>query len=198
MSARSHLKTVAELLATILATPALLSFRIRMRLFGRQPAFEHSVQALALIPGYTGQYVRRAFLRHTIHGGCQGAVIGFGTLMSDPDAFIGDDVYIGPNCDLGLVRLEADVLLAAGVYIPSGPFTHSITLTDIPIREQPGEHRMVRIGAGAWIGNGAVILADVGQGAVIGAGSVVTKPIPDWAIAVGSPASVIRMRQSPS
>jgi acetyltransferase-like isoleucine patch superfamily enzyme len=167
-------------------------------LFGRQRAFEHSVQALALIPGHTGQYVRRAFLRRTIHGGCSGAVVGFGTLMSDPDAFIGDNVYIGPNCDLGLVHLERDVLIAAGVHIPSGALTHGIARIEIPIREQPGEHRMIRVGEGAWIGHDAVILADVGEGAIVGAGSVVTRPIPAWAIAVGSPAVVIRSRQDPS
>jgi acetyltransferase-like isoleucine patch superfamily enzyme len=32
----------------------------------------------------------------------------------------------------------------------------------------------------------------IGQGAIIGSGSVVTKDIPDWTIAVGSPAKVIK------
>ena len=39
-----------------------------------------------------------------------------------------------------------------------------------------------------------MIMADVGDHCVIGAGSVVTKPVPDYAIAVGSPAKVIRYR----
>jgi acetyltransferase-like isoleucine patch superfamily enzyme len=41
-----------------------------------------------------------------------------------------------------------------------------------------------------------VILADIGKHCVIGAGSVVTKPIPDYAIAVGVPARVIRSRRT--
>ena len=41
-------------------------------------------------------------------------------------------------------------------------------------------------------GERAIIAADIGQHCVIGAGSVVTKPIPDYAIAVGVPAKVIR------
>jgi acetyltransferase-like isoleucine patch superfamily enzyme len=54
--------------------------------------------------------------------------------------------------------------------------------------------RLVTIGQGAWIGNAAVILADVGQGAVVGAGSVVTRPVPPWAIAAGVPAKVLKSR----
>ena len=49
-----------------------------------------------------------------------------------------------------------------------------------------------------WIGVGAIILRGVtiGDGAVIGANSVVTKDIPPYAIAVGSPAKVIKYRFS--
>ena len=35
---------------------------------------------------------------------------------------------------------------------------------------------LVRIGAGAWIGSAAVVMADVGANSIVGAGSVVTKP----------------------
>lgn len=57
------------------------------------------------------------------------------------------------------------------------------------------EHH-VTIGHDVWIGHGAVVLAGrrIGTGAVVGAGSVVTKDVPDYAIAVGNPARVIRQR----
>lgn len=53
----------------------------------------------------------------------------------------------------------------------------------------------VEIGAYAWIGAGATVLPGVRVGchAVIGASSVVTKDVPDYAIAVGNPARVIKM-----
>ena len=56
----------------------------------------------------------------------------------------------------------------------------------------------VSIGHGVWIGDSVIILpgVTVGNGAVIGAGSVVTKPIPDYAVAVGNPARVMRYRFS--
>ena len=65
---------------------------------------------------------------------------------------------------------------------------------DIPIREQPGQWPHVTIGQDSWIGDRAIIQCDVGKHCVIGSGSVVTTPIPDYAIAVGVPAKVVRFR----
>ena len=103
-------------------------------------------------------------------------------------------MYVGPSCHLGLVHLEHDVLLAAGVHVPSGAQTHGTEDLLVPIREQPGRVTMVRIGAGTWVGSGAIVMAEIGRNSVIAAGSVVTKPIPDDVVAAGVPARVIRPR----
>lgn len=54
------------------------------------------------------------------------------------------------------------------------------------------------LGSDVWIGYGATILPGVviGNGAVVGAGAVVSKDLPDFAVAVGNPAKVIKMRFS--
>ena len=56
------------------------------------------------------------------------------------------------------------------------------------------------IGNDVWIGNGAIIIngVTIGDGAVIGAGAVVTKDVPPYAIVVGVPGKVIKMRFSDS
>jgi acetyltransferase-like isoleucine patch superfamily enzyme len=95
------------------------------------------------------------------------------------------------------VTLEDDVLLGSHVSITNGAAQHGIDRLDIPIREQPGTWPRVTIGQDTWIGDRAVIMADVGKHCVIGAGSVVTTPIPDCTIAVGVPARVVRSRVSP-
>jgi acetyltransferase-like isoleucine patch superfamily enzyme len=99
-------------------------------------------------------------------------------------------------CHVGLVHLERDVLIGAAVHIPSGPQTHGTRDLSRPIREQPGSPRLVRIGAGAWIGSAAVVMADVGEGCVVAASSVVTHSIPPLMIAGGVPARIIRAREA--
>jgi len=96
------------------------------------------------------------------------------------------------------VHLEKNVLLAGGVYIPSGGQTHGSGQLDRPIRDQAGSEQLVRVGAGSWIGSAAVVMADVGRDTIIGAGAVVTRPIPDRVVAAGVPAKVVKYRDGSS
>ena len=181
-------------LATVAVVPSLTSYCIRRVLVGRDRALEGSTQALSLIPGITGQYLRRAFLARVLASCDWTVTVEFGTIFSRAGTRIEADVYIGPRCHVGLVHIGRDVLVAAGVHMPSGPETHGIEDLSRLIREQPGRQRMVRIGAGSWIGGAAIVMADVGQDSVVAAGSVVSRPIPDRVIAAGVPARVIRNR----
>jgi acetyltransferase-like isoleucine patch superfamily enzyme len=79
--------------------------------------------------------------------------------------------------------------------VPSGGRTHGTDRLDVPIREQSGARTTVRIGEGSWVGSAAIVMADVGRHCVIGAGAVVTKPVPDYSVAVGVPARVVAVRQ---
>lgn len=189
-------KTLARAVATAVVLPALASYWVRARLLGRDRALEGSSQALAVLPGILGQYLRRAFLSRVLDACHPTSTIEFGVLFSQAGARIDENVYIGPRCQIGLAHLEADVLVGAAVHIPSGSQTHGTGDLDTPIRLQGGTRTMVRVGAGAWIGSNAVIMADIGRNSVIGAGSVVTKPIPDGVIAAGVPARVVRTREA--
>ena len=186
MSARNVAKRAAFTVATIMVSPALLSYWLRSWLIGPDRALEGSTQLLAQLPGISGQYLRRAFLARVLAACHPSATIEFGTLFSKTCARIDENAYIGPGCYLGAVHIERDVLLAAGVHVPSGRHTHAIARSDVAIRDQAGTRRMIRIGAGTWIGAGAVIMADVGRDSIVGAGAVVTKPVPDRVMAAGS------------
>ena len=172
----------------------MVSWQLRSLVVGPDRALEASTQAWACVPGLTGQYLRRAFLSRTLRACSPTATIEFGTLFSSSQASIGDRAYIGPRCHLGWVTIEQDVLLAAGVHVPSGAHTHGTSDASVAIRDQPTSKTPVRIGAGAWVGSAAVVMADVGRNAVIGAGAVVTRAIPDSTIAGGVPARVLRSR----
>ena len=86
----------------------------------------------------------------------------------------------------GGITIEDNVLIAANVQLISNnhdPYDrYVITCKPILIKE------------GAWVGAGATILpgVTVGKHAIIGANSVVSKDIPDYAVAVGCPAKVIK------
>jgi virginiamycin A acetyltransferase len=192
--AKEAAKAAARFAALLAVSPLLFWFWLNSRLVGRNRALESASQLLSLLPGMTGQYLRRAFLQRVLAGCHPSALVEFGTLFSQCGAILEENAYVGPRCILGLVHLERDVLLAAQVQIPSGGKTHYFDDPTKPIREQGGERTMVTIGAGAWVGSGAIILADVGRGTVVAAGAVVTRPLPENVIAGGVPAKVIRSR----
>jgi acetyltransferase-like isoleucine patch superfamily enzyme len=193
-SLREALKILARGLAGVLMVPALCSYYLRSPILGKDRALEGSSQALALIPGLGGQYLRRAFLSRVLAYCAPSAVVECGTLFSAAGARLDEGVYVGPYCHLGLVHLEREVLLGPAVQIPSGGRTHGIDDTGRPIRDQQGALEMVTVGAGSWIGAAAVVMADVGPGTVVGAGAVVTRPLPSGVVAGGVPARVIRQR----
>jgi acetyltransferase-like isoleucine patch superfamily enzyme len=195
---KKALKKLSRVVATLILAPEFLSYRIRSRWFGRDRALEGSTQTLSLIPGLVGQVFRRAFLTQVLDFCHPESTVEFGTIFSKAGTRIEENVYIGPHCHIGWVHIERDVLIAAGVHIPSGPMTHGTADPARRIQDQPGSLQQIHIGAGTWIGSGAVIMADVGCDSVIGAGAVVTKPIPNRVLAAGVPARVLRNREPAS
>ena len=79
-------------------------------------------------------------------------------------------------------------MLADGVQILSGGQEHGRGDDASTMQKQQHTYRRVTIGRGAWIGAGAIIMADVGEHAIVGSGAVVNKPVPSNCVAVGIPA----------
>ena len=111
---------------------------------------------------------------------------------------IGRGSEIGERCRISIansLRIGEKVLISPNVYITD--CDHEYRNTDIPVIDQgivQGEQR-VSIEDGSYIGINAVIVGNVkiGKHCVIGANSVVTRDVPDYCVAVGSPARVIKM-----
>jgi acetyltransferase-like isoleucine patch superfamily enzyme len=111
---------------------------------------------------------------------------------------------IGENCDIGAhtilssiskITLASSVLIAGNCYI-GGARYHLEDLNN-PIMNQGIYSRgPISIGEGSWIGASATVLdgVTIGKGCVVGAGALVTADIPDYGVAVGVPAKVIRVR----
>lgn len=92
----------------------------------------------------------------------------------------------------GEIEIGKNVLTADRVFIADNQ--HEFENINIPIHSQGIKQlNKITIGDGSWIGENVCILgANVGKNCVIGANSVVTKDIPDYSVAVGSPARVIK------
>ncbi len=113
----------------------------------------------------------------------------------DAQLVISDGVCLGHFNHIyatGSIVIENNVLTADKVYISDN--LHSYEDVNLPVIQQPIKQcKPVVIGEGSWLGeNVCVIGASIGKHCVIGANAVVTKDIPDYSVAVGAPARVIK------
>jgi acetyltransferase-like isoleucine patch superfamily enzyme len=112
---------------------------------------------------------------------------------------VGNQSSIHPRCQLNAnvapIQIGSGVMIAPNCAFYS--YDHGLA-PDRPVRHQPLHTKgPIVISDEAWVGVGATVLSGVriGKGAVIGAASVLTNDVPDNAIAVGSPARVVKMRK---
>jgi acetyltransferase-like isoleucine patch superfamily enzyme len=110
-------------------------------------------------------------------------------VIGDGCSFAGSDVISA----VSLVQLGKEVLLARNVYIADHDHSFSDT-TKAVMHQGIDSVGQVIIDDGAWLGENVVVTSGVriGRGAVVGANSVVTKDVPDYSLAVGAPAKVIK------
>lgn len=108
---------------------------------------------------------------------------------------IGDGCKIGRFNHIyatGRITLHQNVLTANGVYISDNHHDYRDIQSAI-VNQAVLQGGQVEIGEGTWIGhNACVIGVRIGRNCVIGANSVVTHDIPDYCVAVGAPAKIIK------
>lgn len=117
----------------------------------------------------------------------------------NPYLSIGKNFHATRNLTIqcaGRTTIGNDVLVASDVFIID--YNHGMNPNTSSYLENLLDVSEVSIADGVWIGNNVIILPGVhiGKKAIIGAGSVVTKDVPDFSIAVGNPARVIKSYDS--
>ncbi len=111
---------------------------------------------------------------------------------------IGNNVGINDYAYISsLYNIEIGDNSRIGEFVSIRDNEHVFSEPDVPIHLQGFYGKPIKIGSDVWIGRGVFIGkgVEIGNGAVIGANSVVTKSIPPLAVAVGSPAKVIKFRK---
>lgn len=101
----------------------------------------------------------------------------FCNISSNGDLKIGKKVLIGPHCAFFATE-------------------HRSERADIPIADQGWTSKGIRIEDNVWIGAGVIVLdgVTIGRDSIVGAGAVVSEDIPEFSIAVGIPAKVVKKR----
>lgn len=129
-----------------------------------------------------------------------GVFIGRNTILSckNGDIVIDDEANIGFNTEIfsaSRVHVGKKVLIAAYTYLVGGD--HLFDRVDIPVLDQPRNARGIDVADHVWLGAHVVVTdgSTVGRDAIVGAGAVVVGDIPEFSIAVGTPARVVRDRR---
>jgi acetyltransferase-like isoleucine patch superfamily enzyme len=131
--------------------------------------------------------------RVTINRDCTLEVIEGGSIIIGPQVGIENGCVLFSALQPIIIRSRAEIAPYCTFY----SYDHGIA-SDKPIYEQPLTSKgPIVVEEDAWLGVGVTVLSGVriGRGAVVGAGSVVAHDIPDGAVAVGTPARVVKYRE---
>lgn len=175
----------------IVALPVAMC-RLEARFSDRDDLFLFWGQALALVPGLPGKYLRKCFYHLTLQACSLDCDIAFMSYFTDRRAEVGRRVYVGFGACVGMATLGDGCLIGNRASILNGGHQHRLGPDG---KLTPFDHaaaRRVRIGEETWLGETTIVMADVGRGCIVAAGSVVSAPIPDGCLVGGNPARFIR------
>lgn len=190
---RGAIKGALHALSMALMSPLALSSWVERVVSARDEAFVFWAQALALVPGLLGVYLRRGFYAWTLRACAPDCVVSFLAVVNDRRAEIGPRASLGAFTTVGHVRVGAGCQVASRVSLLSGSRQHAFTPEgDLTTFERAQDAALITIGPNTWVGEGALVMADVGARCIVGAGSVVSQPVPDRSLVAGNPARVVR------
>jgi virginiamycin A acetyltransferase len=189
---KSILKNVAIIAGMVVGVLPALTCKIEQFVSDRDACFLFWGQAFALLPGLPGSYIRRCFYFLTLRHCALNCEIGFLTFIHDRRSYVGQRVLIGTSVGIGWVNLGTGCLIASRVSFLSGSTQHQLGPDGRQTPFDRNSAKQIHIGEESWIGEGAIIMADVERLCIVGAGSIVTKPVTKGSVVAGNPARQIR------
>ncbi len=186
---KTALKALVFGVAWLVVSPFILLTWLESRLTRSEQVFLICTHLLALAPGWPGAKLRGAYYSATLERCSWQTHIGYGSLFTHRGAKLAPNVSMGAYCVIGHADLGGGVMMGSRVSIPSGKRQH---FGDDGGIVTEARYDTVGVGAGCWVGEGAILLADVGPGCIVSAGAVVVKAMPGNSVIGGNPAQVLR------
>ncbi len=178
------------LLAVIWTLPLILLSWIESALTGgkSEKIYGSCKELLAATPTFFGDYSRSAFYWAVCRDVSTGIMFLYGSMIGHRDVSIKSHVIIGCYSIVGYAEIGEHVIIGSRVSLLSGRYQHGRPGEETEARDDGAEYTRIKVGDNAWIGEGALVMADIGRNATVGAGSVVYKEVPDDTTVLGNPA----------
>ncbi len=196
--ARLLLKNAAFWSALLVVFPLVLACRIEVLLLTSscERVFSFCKELLAAIPTLVGSYLRGAFYWAACTGVARDIGFAYGSMVAHRDVHIGRGSAVGPYTIIGLADIGEDVLIGARVSVLSGKYQHGRPDAPRATGSRAGlTYGRVRVGDRCWIGEQAVVMANLGSACTVGAGSVVARDFGDGVTVLGNPARRVNLEE---
>ena len=191
---RQTIKHLLNLLSQLLVLPLVALCKLEEIIFSKNTelVFQICTHIVALLPGLPGAFLRRAFYSLTLDECSSHCHIGFGSIFSHRSTIVEEHVYIGSYSIIGSAHLGEHCLIGSRVSILSGKALHVLGEDGMWTPYSAERLSQVKLERNVWVGEGAIIIADVGEGSMVGAGSVITTDIKPHIIVTGNPARFVK------
>ena len=191
---RQTIKHLLNFLSQLLVLPLVIPCKLEELIFSKNTelVFHICSHIIALLPGLPGAFLRRAFYSLTLDECSSHCHIGFGSIFSHRSTIVEEHVYIGSYSIIGSAYLGEHCLIGSRVSILSGKALHVLGEDGMWTPYSAERLSQVKLDKNVWIGEGAIIIADIGEGSMIGAGSVITTNIKPHIIVTGNPARFVK------
>jgi len=187
---RRILKRLAFAASLVVTSPLILAAWLEKWIGRGEGVFVGMSQFLALIPGYVGTCLRGAYYYASLEKCSWEIHVGFGSIFTHRGASLGSNVSMGAYCVIGHADIGGGTMLASRISIPSGKRQH---IDEFGRFTSAPRFDRVAIGSGSWIGEGAIIMANVGANSIVSAGAVIVNEMPAACLVGGNPAKVIKL-----
>lgn len=194
MDIRRKTKDIFFFLVFVAYLPFHLPYLLLSMISKNEILYREYSAFLSSVPGIIGNKLRSVFYWLTLEECSRNTTIEMGSFLVSRKCRVGENVYIGARCIISYADIGNDVLIGSHVDVLSGKKQHGIDRLDVPIRLQSGTKMKITIEDNTWVGNGAVVMADIQEGSVVAAGSVVVSAVEPFSIVGGNPAKLLKKR----